>query len=87
MNPGVINLAVGTPGASLIPKMDLDKAFASALAANSDPLIYQVRVCVCVYVFACVCVCVRVCVCVCACVCVCVYVMCVCMCEIGRAHV
>ena len=40
--PGVINFAVGTPGASLIPKTDLDKAFAAALAANQDPLIYQV---------------------------------------------
>jgi len=39
--PGVINFAVGTPGASLIPKQDLDAAFAAALAANNDPLIYQ----------------------------------------------
>ena len=39
--PGVINFAVGTPGASLIPKQDLDAAFAAALAANHDPLIYQ----------------------------------------------
>ena len=40
--PGVINFAVGTPGVSLIPKKELDQAFSAALAANQDPLIYQV---------------------------------------------
>jgi 2-aminoadipate transaminase len=39
--PGVINFAVGIPGANTIPKKAIDDAFADAIAANKDPLMYQ----------------------------------------------